>query len=270
MLKKAPTLCRHLLLATILQIGSIFVLAPGGASSAFILARYTIPVLAFVLLLAATGLAALADGLANRIAFARLRAWTRVLVPAILLAILFATGPLPGSYRRPGGWFTTEMHLKLTRMQGLYRRSIHGISPFYQKLGEAEVGGLTLIEAPWYSEVHRNPYPFYQGVHRQKVLIGFPGPGFDYRWHEAQQNHFESHRFVSLANTEELMAKGDFLVIHKNLAAEMTPLIANPVFDRPAPWRASLGGVIGSARDRFGEAFFEDERLVVFRLAATR
>lgn len=267
MLRTAPALCWNLLLGSILQIASIFVTAPAGASSAFILARYTIPVLPFALLLAATGIAGLGEGLAARIADARMRSWTRVLVPGIVLATLFATGPLRGSYRRPNSWFTSEMHLKLTRMQGLYRQSVHGVSPFYQELGEAEPGSVTLIEAPWYSEVHRNPYPFYQGVHSQRVLIGFPGAGFDYLWRQAEENHFESRRFVSLANTEELKARGDFLVIHKNLAAEMTPLIANHAFDRPAPWGDSLERLISTAGDRFGEPFFEDEQLVVFRLA---
>ena len=56
-------------------------------------------------------------------------------------------------------------------------------------------------------------------------------------------------------------------MIHKDLAAEMTPLIDSPAFDQKAPWQDDLESWIHAARDRFGEAIFEDEQLIVFRLA---
>ncbi|MGI8895953.1 MAG: hypothetical protein ACR2HE_09940, partial [Casimicrobiaceae bacterium] len=50
------------------------------------------------------------------------------------------------------------------------------VSDFYRQLGARTPGSLTLIEAPWRFESHFNPLPWYQQIHRQKVLIGLVTP----------------------------------------------------------------------------------------------
>jgi hypothetical protein len=235
--------------------------------------RYGLPLVGIVLLLAAEGLSRI-DGW--------LHAQSRDRIPRHLAATLgclafLAWSPVisplaPGNaiYFRSNSWTNNPLY------QGQYaekarRQFLAGalhprrISKFYRNLAQRSPGDgastRRIVEAPWHFDMIGLPFVAYQRVHRWPVVIGFvhepggPTPVGELPWPDAR---FRFRNFVDLADFEGLAERRvEYVVLHKDLAAEAAPRI-----DRPA--QASLSPTIARYTERFGPPCFEDVDLIVF------
>jgi len=114
---------------------------------------------------------------------------------------------------------------------------------------------LTLIETPFVVPVTANPLHHYQAIHRQHVRAGLVGSRARF-WQPPRIAGLRSRGVVYL---EDLPGgagdDGDFLVVHKNLAAESTV----------AP-NVRLGLQLDRLQERLGPPVYEDRWILVFAL----
>ena len=136
-----------------------------------VFARYCVPVLPVLLVFVAEGCSLLVQGIP----------WPRIRPLAIGLgaAGLVFAGPIPGYFYFPNQFMG---HLRFQYDYPPEPQPYARLGPpepmpeFYRELGKLPPGSLTLIEAPWRLESHWNPLPWYQQVHRQRVMIGMVTP----------------------------------------------------------------------------------------------
>jgi hypothetical protein len=138
-----------------------------------------------------------------------------------------------------------------------------GVPPFYRHLREtAAPGSLLIAEAPWCFEWHRNPYPYFQQIHRQRMVIGFvvdpeqPPVGGELL---PRQPGTAFRNFVHVADFPGLKERGvDFVVFHKDLAKALPR------------WRDRARALVDPApalrlyRSVCSAPTYEDDAMVVF------
>jgi hypothetical protein len=184
------------------------------------------------------------------------------------LGMLFL-GPLPQIYRFPNNWTNHglfQYHYDREDPASYYDSitTPPTLSSFYVELGKQPPGTVTLLEAPWYYEWHNNPFPHFQAIHRQRMLIGFVDDPAS--WQRAGEYppglwKMRFRNFVHLSQHSKIVAKGvDYVVMHKNLAAE----VQHPEHRSPV----DMSGWIAEYRARYGKPYYEDPQIVVFELAA--
>ena len=123
----------------------------------------------------------------------------------------------------------------------------------------ATAGSMRIVEAPWYYEWALIPYPVYQRIHRQRVVIGFvrdePFPVGEARPFDPR---FRLHNSIHLRDMDSLCAlKVNRVVIHKDLEAELgRSLDRNFVQELP--------GLMSEYHRAYGPPVFEDGSLIVF------
>jgi hypothetical protein len=189
-------------------------------------------------------------------------------VLAILLGIaLFSLGPLPHIYRYPNNWTNHglfQYSYDLTDNVFHYRliTKPREIPEFYRDLGKHPSGSLKILEAPWYYEWHNNPFPHFQQLHRQQILIGFVDD--PERWSRPGEYPPTLYRmrfsnFVHLSQHDEIIARGvNYAVLHKNLA--------NEVLNRPNIEPVDMSSWIAAYESIYGEPCFEDSTIVAFKI----
>lgn len=257
------------------ELAALAVSRPDVVEAPIVLARYGLPLLGFVLLLAAEGLVRL-DGFVRR----EWRWFPPRLLPAGVAASLLAFGPLlslhdPGNsiHYRPNSFTNHALyqyqHTARGRRNYVAELGPPPISAFYIEVGaRAPAPGdpERIVESPWINEWVRAPYVLYQRIHRRPVSAGFVAstkgprpegelPASDPRLRFANAVHHE--------DAEALRAQGvRWFVLHKDLAKELNlPSGILPAIDTPIA-RARL-------EKRFGAPCFEDELVVVFDVRAT-
>lgn len=241
---------------TLLVVGSvaIAVARPNWVQYALVFARYLVPVVPLMLLLAAEGLVGALPVRGDAL---------RACIVAAIGIVLVATGPLPAQ------WVTPNQFTSHQRFQFDYddahspyvTQRVPGVPRFYAELGRAPADSLTVVVAPWRLESHFNPHVWYQDVHRQNVRIGLLTPLCGKR---NFGEYPEGERGVRLANMQhvEALLRGqgdgaDFLVIH------LRPWSTPPGQDVPWP---DLAQCLPDIERALGAPVYRDEEIVAFAL----
>jgi hypothetical protein len=121
---------------------------------------------------------------------------------------------------------------------------------------------MKLLEAPWYYAWHNNPFPHYQKLHRQEMMIGFVDD--PEQWNRAGEyppglDRMRFRSFLHVSQHDKLTERGvEYVVLHKNLAAEVPNAATREVVD--------MSGWIAEYRSRYGSPYFEDASIVVFEI----
>ena len=220
-------------LATVIGLGTLTVASSraGLISHPLVFARYLLPALPFVLLLAAEGAAAALAGMQRRSGMTT--ASTAVVAPFIAsaaVAAMFMAGPIPAWLHYPNQFIA---HLRYqfdydpARNPYVQRVPKEPIPAFYAELGTRPPGSITLVETPWRLESHFNALSLYQDTHRQRIMIGLVTPTcgtFDFGEYPMTDPGMRMREFVHLASIirgDRIAA--DYLVVHlrpANVAAE--------------------------------------------------
>jgi hypothetical protein len=245
-------------LGTVIVGGAVTVVLPGSLNidHPLVLARYLLPALPFLLLFVAEGTV----GCLERIPQQSLRAATVTL----LAALLWWLGPMPQYLYYPNQFMG---HLRFQydydQAHNPYVQQIprDPIPEFYRGLAQKAPGSLTLIEAPWRLESDYNPHPWYQEVHRQKVMIGLVTPVCGirdlYGEYPATIRGMRLHEFAHLSGILGGKTYGaDYLVLHL------------------APWKApedrigwpNMTSCLPAIEARLGVPVYRDGQIVVFDL----
>jgi hypothetical protein len=243
-------------LATVIALGAVTVASSraGWISHPLVFARYLLPALPLLLVLAAEGGAAALAGMRRR--------WSVVVAGAAVVALFFA-GPIPAWWHYPNQ-FVAHLRYQFdydpAHNPYVQRVRKEPIPAFYADLGARPPGSVTLVETPWRLESHFNALSLYQDTHRQRILIGLVTPAcgtFDFGEYPEMANGMRMREFVHLASIlrgEPVAA--DYLVVHlqpANVAAEP------PAWPRMAACLPAIEAVLGAP-------VWRDERMRVFAL----
>ena len=218
-----------------------------------VLARYLLPALPFLLLLAAEGIvlvvAALPATLASSV----------VVVGAI--ALLW-TGPIPAYLYAPNqfmGHQRFQFDYDDDHNPYVYLAPREPLPAFYSWLASRPPHSLTLIEAPWRLESDFIPDPWYQKVHRQYVKIGLVTPvcGIrDFGEYPSSVTMLRFRFFVHLSEILEGRFHGaEYLIMH------LSPwkLITDPDPEWP-----NVAACLPKIEAVLGAPVYRDKQIVVF------
>jgi hypothetical protein len=238
---------------------SALAVAASGATWIFhplVYARYLLPALPFLLLFAAEG----GIGLLQHARLVRLAP----LAVGGLVALLFAVGPLPAILYFPNQFFG---HLRFQYdydpRENPYVTEVprETVPDFYRELASLPAASRTLIEMPWRLESNFNPHPWYQEVHRQRVLIGLVTPVCGTR---TFGEYPEAAAGLVLRNFVHLTAilrgetfGADYLVVH------LRPWKTPP--DAEVEW-PDMRACLPRITERLGAPMIANDDLVVYRL----
>jgi hypothetical protein len=227
---------------------------PNWVQYALVFARYLMPIVPLLLLLAAEGLVVAMPWRSEA-----LRAW----VVAAVGVALVASGPLPLQWYSPNQ-FTSHQRFQFDYDDAhnpYVTQRAQGVPAFYRELARAPARSLTIIVAPWRLESHLNPHVWYQAVHRQNVRIGMLTPLCGKR---DFGEYPEGERGMNLTNMAHVPALlrgqaggGDFLVVH------LRPWSTPPGQDVPWP---NLSQCLPDIERALGAPIYRDEEIVAFAL----
>jgi hypothetical protein len=232
--------------------------ATGGAewiSHPLVLARYLIPALPFVLLLAA-------EGALLALAYLRQPARSAVAAAAVTAGLL-AAGPIPSEWRFPNQfWGHLRYQFDYDPAHNPYVQLVSKdpIPAFYTDLAKRPAGSVTLIEMPWRPESHFNAQSIYQSVHHQLIRIGLVTPvcGIHDFGEYPEQPGMKMRELVHLsALLRGETAGAQFLVVH---------IKARNVATGPGSAWPDMSGCLPAIEARFGGPAYRGEQMVVFAL----
>ena len=236
-----------------LQIAGFLIAGPVGSPMSILLNRYSIAVLpiflAWVAMPFAQDTGTKWAGAAGKYSF----------IPLCLLLLFF--GPFRGIYFYPNH-LTNCPTYQISYDRERIRKAIkpQKVSFFYKELAGFENGEKTLLEAPWH--YNDNIYSYYQWFHKQHMYIGFVGDlDGTFRAGEVPVNdsRFRFRNFIHVNDFSQIEKKGvDFVIFHKELERERESNI--PVYV------ADVSNWIKMYRERYGEPYYEDYFLAVFRI----
>ena len=239
----------------IVLVGSaaIAVARPNWVQYALVFARYLIPVVPLLLLLAAEGLFGLLPSRGSALA--------ACMMAAVAVALV-ASGPLPAQWYAPNQ-FTSHQRFQFDyddARNPYVTQRVDAVPPFYRELARAPAGSLTVVVAPWRLESHFDPHVWYQAVHRQHVKIGMLTPMCGKRDFGEYPEGAPGMRLATMVPVEALLRdRGDaaFLVIH------LRPWSTPPGQDVPWP---DLAQCLPAIERALGAPVYRDDDVVAFAL----
>jgi hypothetical protein len=247
----------------VVTLGGVIAIASSGPlmiDHPLVLARYALPALPLLLLFVAEGLAACLE----RIPMAPLSA----ALAAALAALLWWLGPMPDYFYYPNqfmGHLRFQYDYDPAHNPYVLEIPRDPVPEFYRMLAKKPPGSVTLIEAPWRIESNFNPHPWYQEIHRQKVMIGLVTPVCgvrDYGEYPASAKGLRLRWFAHLSNVLEGKTYGaDYLVMH--LVPWKTPPQAK------IEW-PQVGVCLPLIENTLGTPVYRDSEIAVFDLKAPR
>ena len=255
-----------LLVLSACLVGAVVVCAarPAWIQHAPVLVRYAAPVLPFLLLFFAEGIAGTC---------ARLRAPSAAAITCVAIGLLVWRGPLPDWYYEPNQFmghamfqfdYAADANPYVTQLE------LGPVPAFYRDLARRPPGSVTLIEAPGLMHSNYMPDPWLQRIHRQNVKHALAAPvcGTGEGWDEYPYTA-TGDRFTRMARLADLLDGatwgGDYLVLR------LKPWTLPPggQFPWPVAW-PDMPACVAKVEARLGAPMFRDEAIVVFDLHATR
>lgn len=265
LLRRKTSFLIYLLFLLCVQWLALLIISPHTIQHGITLARYGLVTLPLGLLLLAVPLASL-ESLLQRKA---------TMLPVGLIglgaaALLFILGPLPSLYGSPNNWTNHALYQYVYGMNGRLNYTVKNLAhrpipEFYHALENEPKGSLRIVKAPWYYDWHHNPYPLYQFVHKQWMMIGFVDNGESFTGNELPLSdpRLRFRNFIRMDDYEGLARRGvRYVSFHRDLRAEL-PDAADK---KPRP----VDGWIKKYRKRYGEPCYEDGIITVFDVAADR
>jgi hypothetical protein len=230
--------------------------------------RYSLLLLALLLLAVALGIGRLSEMLPSKLGS---------FTAPLLALILFAVGPLPSLHFRVNSWTSHAIYQysidDASMFSYLPGRTPRRISAFYQRLGREEEGSLIIAEAPYWIAWGNNPHPLYQAVHRQWTKATFVDSACRKSTRmlgrpEVKPGQTGFRNIVDLQKMTEIGLHGiDYVVMHKNLRDEFPGLVAGVRGQgsdiepyASARWQRCLAALEGT----LGRPGFEDQDLLVW------
>lgn len=251
------------------QVLAMLIIRPTAGHVPMVLARYLFVLLPLVLLLVAITLAR-ADELISR----RLRVHLQGLAAIVLAGLLVYWGPLPAVYYHPNNWTNHAVFQYSYDPEGPYSYT-HMLRPrrfsrFYEQLKSFAPASRLIIEAPWYYEWNNNPFPFYQQIHRQRILGGF----LPYRYPRGgsadlplEQRQLRFKNFVRISDKEGLRRRGvHYVIFHRNLRHELPDYHDPERLPPPTVQSIDLARLLRDYTSAFGNPVYEDDYIVVFAI----
>jgi hypothetical protein len=250
MARGRPCLFGYLACVSAAQIVAVLVVRPTAVEIPITLARYTLPLLPLGLLFVALGVARVEARVQN--------AWRPYLpgpVGAVLCSLLFAFGPLPDLYYRPNNW--TNHAVFQYMWPGYDRLKPPRIPTFYAQLAQRPPESVRIVEAPWFYEWHKNAYPYYQRLHRQRMFVGMVDDGRPTRAGELPQGrNLAFENYVDVSDDPGLRRRRiTYVVFHKNFALEIPDTHVDP---------RDVTRWVAWYRRVYGTPVYEDRDLIVF------
>ncbi len=233
---------------------------PAWIQHAPVLVRYAAPVLPFLLLYVAEGLAGLCERARGRAPLFALAA----------LAAICAAGPLPGWYRLPTqflGHAVFQFAYDPPRNPYVTLLELGPVPAFYRELATRPPRSVTLIETPQRAHSNYMPQPWLQAIHRQDVKFALSGDVCGHgEWDEYVPVAGGGDRFRRMAKLSDLLEGarwgGDFLV----LRLQPWTLPPAPAFPWPVEW-PDMQACAAKVEARVGAPVFRDDRIAVFPLS---
>lgn len=247
-------LAAYTLTVVAVGIAAIVVARPNWVQYALVFARYLVPVVPLLLLLAAEGLVGIMPMRGESL---------RACVVAAVAVALVAAGPLPAQWYAPNQ-FTSHQRFQFDYDDAhnpYVTQRVPGVPAFYRELARAPAGSLTIVVAPWRLESHLDPHVWYQDVHRQNLKIGILTPLCGKRDFGEYPEGTPGMRLSTMTHVEALLrgeTRGaDFLVVH--LHSWSTP----PGQDVPWP---DLSQCLPAIERALGAPVYRDDEVVAFAL----
>lgn len=198
------------------QLAALLAVRPAGFhDSAFVAARYLLPVGLEILLLAAVAAGALAR---------RARPGRWVLAAGLVILCVARWGPaMPLLLDRADSFRSTRLYHLLFFAPGRLLADFPALPAAYSALDSAERGAI--VEVP-YDAIHRTPYTYYQHLHGRDVFVGVHpklcGFGELEALPVAGAGGFRLSRLVSLTDGPRLRSLGvRFIVVHRAVESEV-------------------------------------------------
>jgi hypothetical protein len=218
--------------------------------------RYALPLLPFVLLFVAEGIAYAVERL-------RMPSVSAAAAAFALIGLAYA-GPIPRYYYAPNQFMGHELfQFDYASDANPYstRLDLGPVPEFYRDLSTRPAGSITLIESPARLISHFLPDPWYQAIHRQNVKFALAAPlcggEADEFPYTATDTRF--HRMGRLVDIVDGATWGaDYLVLR------LHPWSVPPGIDEPWPDMSACAAKVSA---RLGEPVYRDAQIVVFALA---
>ncbi len=223
--------------------------------------RYVIGLLPFYLSCAAIGLLYSTTYIVR---LAGLSAGVNKMALLVALVTLVMAGPVPDWPLRYGQFVTHQnYHYHYDQKLNLYTQAMNSwyqAEPFYEEIAALHKAGEALIvEAPWHMESYFNPLNLQQGVHRQRVRVGFINgvcAGPLYGELTTGQPGMKFHNFVYLQELLDGSRTADYLVLRRPGMREEIRAIESD-FDKCEQ----------AVRAKFGEPWRESGFALVFKIS---
>lgn len=269
--RRDPEGTGYLVVTALVGAAAILAARPAWIEHPGAFARYALPMLPFLLLFAAHGLAGVLEGLGKTVR-RRLAHGSALETAAAagVLALVFAAGPIPAWLPAPNQ-FTGHARYVFDYAAAANPYLQPDMLPdlpmpaFYRDLAALPPGSVTVVEAPWRLESNYVPEAYYQPVHRQTVKVGMvTGVCGDGTWGE----YPESATGIHLRNAVHLAAilrgepvGADFLVIRPR------PWTIPPSDRERIAW-PDMDACLPSIQAALGAPVYRDAQIIVFELAA--
>ena len=269
-----------------LQLLSLFIIRPTAVQDPIVFARYSICCLPLSLLFVSVGLNEVISRLGNFISKKRNEFHS---IPNIFLVgcflIFFLEGPIPAIYKNPNN-FTNHSDYQSDYLYTWTKTDPYSLTDpmpkfyFYLKgLKEA-----TIVETPFIIEWRGNNYHIYQRLHHKKVMIGHTS--YSYLTQSDPVMHANIHftNFVNIENVKKIVNSNiSYIVVHKDMLNEFLFTRKNfPDFkpnveemEKNREYYEKLYGIparkeaeksIVFLHHTFGDPFYQDTQIVVFRI----
>lgn len=262
-LRRQPRLAAMLAFTTLVTVAGTVLSGADSVQVPIVFVRYSLWLAPYFLLLVAYTMAAALDRLPAAAAWPAL---------GLALGLLFWAGPWPGTYGRINNWTSHAIYQYTYRDASpfSYERRPPHVPELYRQLAAEPPGSLTIAEAPFYFEWHNNPLPYYQEVHRQRVVAGMLGGACDRRainFLPPEGVHLELRNTVDVSRRHDLEQHGvDIVIFHKNMYQEFPRIWKNLARVPPTnlPPETGLVRCLPRYRKVLGKPFYEDDTLVAF------
>ena len=268
------------------QLLAVSAIRPSLVQEAVVFARYSISCLPVYLLIIALGLSEISKKIDLLISKRHARsALISNSITAILLLITFLSGPIIDTYRTPNNFAN---HYRFQRYYDNRHAKMKAIPSdvfpqFYVRLKE-EDKEVTIIEFPFFVPwAHAHQYVVYQRFHGKRVKIGHTDHSYSIP-NRIMHENIKFRNFVNLEDLEDLRkSKCTYVVLHKDMLREnvliwtfgtlrednRSRLLCErrekrfPEYDVA---RRQAEELIGKFENSYGEAFFEDKWIAVFKI----